>query len=93
MPILKNARRELYAQCLASGKTATQAYAEAGYAKDRRNASRLTSNDDIRARVAELQALAADRVVLTKEFVNTGTHPTPLGAFEEVFERPDTRSI
>ena len=72
MPILKNSRRERFAQALASGKTATQAYAEAGYAKDRRNASRLTTNDHIRARVAELLSNAADRVVLNKEFVNNG---------------------
>jgi phage terminase small subunit len=31
MPVLKNLRRERFAQLLASGKTAADAYEEAGY--------------------------------------------------------------
>ena len=72
MPILNHPRRERYAQALAAGKSASEAYVEAGYKKDRRNASRLTANDDIRARVAELQSRAADGAVLNKQWVIEG---------------------
>ena len=65
-------RHERFAQALAAGETATAAYKLAGYKPDRRNASRLTTNDDIKARVAELQALAADGAVLTREWVLDG---------------------
>ena len=59
MGILKNPRHELFAQELAKGKSATEAYTLAGYKACRQNAARLTTNDDIRARLAELQATAA----------------------------------
>ena len=72
MPILKNGRHERFAQGLAAGKTIDQAYREAGYAAHRGNASTLRSKQHIRARVAELQSRAAERVVLTKEFVING---------------------
>jgi hypothetical protein len=72
MAVLNNPRHERFAEALASGKSASQAYAEAGYKKDRRNASRLTSNDDIRARVAELQSRAAERAVIDKQWVLDG---------------------
>lgn len=72
MPILNNPRHEHFAQALASGKTATQAHAEAGYKKDRRNAARLTTNDGVRARVAELQSQAAERTVLNRQWVLEG---------------------
>ncbi|TPM37041.1 hypothetical protein [Mesorhizobium sp. B2-3-2] len=69
MPVLDNQRHEAFAQALAKGKSADEAYAEAGYKPDRGNASRLTANDNIAARVAELQGMAADRVVLTREWI------------------------
>jgi phage terminase small subunit len=63
MPVLQNARHEAFAQELARGKAAEAAYQAAGYKPDRGNASRLTANDSIRARVAELKAQIADVVV------------------------------
>lgn len=54
MPVLKNARHEAFAQALAKGSTATEAYEIAGYTADRKNAHRLTTKDDIAARVAEI---------------------------------------
>ncbi len=51
MPVLKNARHEAFAQALAKGSTATEAYEIAGYTADRKNAHRLTTKDDIAARV------------------------------------------
>lgn len=68
MPVLSNQKHEAYAQALAKGKSATEAMREAGYS-DPRNSSRLTKNDEISARVAELQGMAADRVVVDREWV------------------------
>jgi hypothetical protein len=60
MPILQNPRHERFAQELAKGKTADEAYAAAGYKPDRGPASGLAANGNIRARVAELQAIGAE---------------------------------
>lgn len=55
MTALQNHRHELFAQGLVEGKTADQAYKDAGFKPSRKNASRLRSKEDIRTRVAELQ--------------------------------------
>jgi phage terminase small subunit len=55
MATLNNARHEKFAQELAKGKAAAEAYTAAGYKYDRGNASRLTANDNISRRVEELQ--------------------------------------
>jgi hypothetical protein len=59
VPILTNTRHEKFAQELATGKSATEAYVSAGYRPSRKNASRLRAKDDISARVVELQGSAA----------------------------------
>lgn len=64
MPVLKNTRHEKLACALAEGKSATEAMQEAGYS-DPRNSTRLTKKYEIAARVAELQAGAAERTELT----------------------------
>jgi uncharacterized small protein (DUF1192 family) len=64
---LGNPRHELFAQELAKGRTPEEAYAESGYRPHRQNAHRLMTNDDIRARIAELQTEAAERTVTTVE--------------------------
>ncbi|MGK9282022.1 terminase small subunit [Sinorhizobium meliloti] len=69
MPVLKNARHEKFAQELAKGKTADEAYASAGYKPDRGNASRLTANDSIKDRVAEIQGKGALKAEATVERV------------------------
>ena len=69
MPVLPNQRHELFAQELAKGKTADEAYELAGYKPDRGHASRMASNGNICARVEELLGRAADGVVLTKQWV------------------------
>jgi hypothetical protein len=56
------------AQALAAGMSATDAYANAGYAPSRQHASRLATKGDINARVAELQAAAAERTVTAISF-------------------------
>lgn len=62
MPALDNPKHERFAQLLAKGKTQTEAYVEAGYKADDGNAARLTGNDKVQARVAEIQERAATRV-------------------------------
>jgi hypothetical protein len=56
---LKPERYELFAQSLARGETATKAYSDAGYKPSRKNAWRLKVNQDIAARVIELQQASA----------------------------------
>ncbi|ASY62508.1 hypothetical protein SJ05684_c10510 [Sinorhizobium sojae CCBAU 05684] len=65
MPVLKNARHEKFAQALAKGKTATDAYAAAGYKGDRTAASRLSTNVNISRRVEEIQGRVAERAEWT----------------------------
>lgn len=67
MPKLKNARHERFAQGLTAGKTADQAYVDAGFKRNDGNAARLKGNDRIKARVEELQHKAAERAVTTVE--------------------------
>src|SRR5215469_9665281 len=69
MAILPNPRHERFAEALASGKTADEAYAEAGYARNRCNAARLKTNENIGTRVAELQAGGAERAEVTVETI------------------------
>jgi Terminase small subunit len=69
MSTLPNPRHERFAQELAGGKTADEAYQLAGYRKDRGNAARLTANDSIRSRVAELQTASAEKAAITKAWV------------------------
>ena len=56
MPALSNQRHELFAQVLAAGRNATEAYVKAGYRLNKGNAGRLKANEHIRKRVEELQA-------------------------------------
>jgi phage terminase small subunit len=56
MPPLENARHERFAQALFNGMDATDAYAAAGYQGHAGNAHRLRTNENIRARVVELQS-------------------------------------
>lgn len=65
MPALANPRHERFAQELAKGKTADEAYQEAGYSENRGNATRLKANESVTARVAEIQGKAAQRVEIT----------------------------
>lgn len=65
MPALANPKHERFAQALAKGMTQAEAYADAGYKPSEPNASRLTSNDKVQARLAELQERAATRAEIT----------------------------
>lgn len=61
MPVLRNAKYEAFAQAVAKGKTATEAYEEAGFKPHRQNAARLMTNDDVRKRVEEIQARVSEK--------------------------------
>ena len=69
MPVLKNARHELFCQQIAKGKTADEAYALAGYSRDRHHGARLATNGHIRQRIDELLGRAAIRTEVTVESI------------------------
>ena len=56
MPPLRLARQERFAQGVASGLSATEAYQQAGYKPSRTNASTLLQKQDVSERVAEILA-------------------------------------
>jgi hypothetical protein len=64
---LSNQRHEIFAQELAQGKSATEAYTLAGYKGDRTAASRLSTNVNVMARVQELQERGAKKAEVTVE--------------------------
>ena len=65
MPVLTSSKHELFAQLRSKGLSAVDAYISAGYSKSnaQSNASRLSLNDGILARIKELQTAVAERVV------------------------------
>jgi hypothetical protein len=65
MPRIDNPKHELFAQELAKGKSQAEAYELAGYKGDRTAASRLSTNDNVQARVAELVGRAAERAEIS----------------------------
>lgn len=67
MPVLPNPRHERFAQELAKGKSATEAYETAGYRPNEGNAGRLNRNEQVRTRVAQLQGKASVRAEVTLE--------------------------
>lgn len=80
MPILNNPRHERFAQALAAGRPASDAYVEAGYKPNRGNATTLKQDQSILNRVDEIlaereamhgqaTAEAIKSAALTKEWV------------------------
>lgn len=67
MPILSNPRHEAFAQGLAKGLTADEAYKKAGFKPNRGNASTLKTNQNILDRVSELQAKTVKKAEITVE--------------------------
>src|SRR5262245_28581808 len=79
MPVLPKNKHELFAQGLAKGLGIGAAYEAAGYKTSPAAATRLSKNVKIRERVKELQEAAAEKVVLTKQWV--------LDRLKEIVER------
>lgn len=85
MPVLKNAKHEAFAQGLAKGKTADEAYVEAGYSYNRGNAARLKANESIRKRTEEIQSRvaqkaewsAAERIAMLQRIADANEHDDP----------------
>jgi hypothetical protein len=69
MPVLKNPKHERFAQELAKGKTADEAYIIAGYAENRFNASRLKTNEYILHRIEEILSSAAESAEVTIDWL------------------------
>lgn len=65
MPAIKNAKHEAFAQGLAKGLSADEAYAQAGFKPNRGNASRLKANENISSRVNELLDRSGERAEVT----------------------------
>ena len=65
MPVLTNSRHEKFAQELAAGQSAIEAYKRAGYNPNYGNCIRLKANERVAARVAELQKRGAARAEVT----------------------------
>ncbi len=69
MAILKNARHERFAQNIAKGMSATEAYEQAGYKRNDGSAGRLHRNAQVQERIAELMAPAVEATQATVERV------------------------
>jgi phage terminase small subunit len=65
MPILRNPRHEKFAQEIAAGKSAAEAYERAGHQRNYGNCIRLKGNERVAARVAEIQYGGAARAEVT----------------------------
>jgi phage terminase small subunit len=66
---LANTRHEAFAQAIAKGVTADAAYIEAGYKPHKSNPHRLSGNERIKDRVAELVNQSAERTGVTLDRV------------------------
>lgn len=69
MPVLKNARHERFAQELAKGKSADEAYQTAGFKPNRGNASKMKANQIILKRLEEIQERMTTAIVINREYV------------------------
>ena len=69
MPVLRNAKHEIFAQEVAKGKSADEAYQIAGFKQNRGNATRLKSNESVLSRIDEILSASADRAEVTIEKV------------------------
>lgn len=78
MPVLKNARREIFAQEIVKGSQALKAYEVAGFAKSAANASTLKKQPEVVARINELlgemQSIHADgmKIAVAQTGLNAG---------------------
>lgn len=65
MPVLSNPRHEAFAQAMAKGKTAGDAYVEAGYKPNRHNAAALAREEHISTRLTEILSKVAKKAEIT----------------------------
>ena len=78
MAVLNNPRHELFAQLVVSGKSLTESFVSAGFSKGNATscARRLSRNEQVRTRIAELQTVAAQvaitRATIDRDWVLSG---------------------
>jgi phage terminase small subunit len=82
LPALTNPRHERFAQELAKGKSADEAYQVAGYKADRSNAAKLTTKNHVLTRVAELVERGAIRAEVTLQSLIDEAEEVRLKAIE-----------
>jgi phage terminase small subunit len=68
MPVLSNAKQELFCQHLALGKTASEAYEMAGYKPSRSNASVLRAKQNVSDRLSEILQQSERKIVQQIEY-------------------------
>jgi hypothetical protein len=66
---LRNARHEAFCRAVLEGHSIDESYTLAGYSKNRGNACRLNADENIQARLAELQGEAARSAKVTVESI------------------------
>jgi hypothetical protein len=65
MGVLKNSRREKFAQAVAKGKSQVDAYRVAGFVPNDGHAARMAAKPDVRERILELKERAAEKAECT----------------------------
>ena len=73
MPVLKNARRELFSQLVAQGKVLGEAYVLAGFKPNTGNPSTLKSRKEVESRIKEILN-KRNRKVLEKSRTRSRPH-------------------
>lgn len=92
MPPLRNTRHEQFALFVAQGKSATEAFRSAGYSTRGHasslsgRAARLRANASIEARICELQASAANEVIIELRDVLVGLKRIAMADIGEAFD-------
>ena len=94
MPILSNPKHEAFAQARATGKSADEAYAAAGFKPHRGNAHRLSTNESVKRRVSEIvgrtsekaEWTAADRLMGLKTIYDAPLGQDPRTAIAAISE-------
>ena len=69
MSVLKDARQEKYCRIRHSGVSIDKSYEQAGFKKNRSNASQLNAKQHIQDRLKELSEASAQEAVLDKAWV------------------------
>jgi len=66
MPALANHKHELFVLALAKGRSADQAYEDAGFKRHRGNAARLRADERVQMRLDEIQQRAVEIAEITR---------------------------
>ena len=85
--VLKSAKHEAFAQGLAKGLSASEAYIAAGYNESRSAACRLSTNVNVQSRVAELVNKSAEKAGVTVERVLSELARVGFSDLRKAFDR------